>query len=106
MKRRQALLQQNSHTPVSATALGAMLIFFVMEHIIHWHHEHQDHSIHEKPVGYLVIVGDAFHNFFDGVAIAAGFAAAPELGITTTLAIIIHEIPQELSNSPLAGSYT
>ncbi len=86
---------------VFATALGAMLLFFILEHLIHWHHGHHDHSTHEKPVGYLVILGDAFHNFFDGVAIAAGFTAAPELGITATIAIIMHEIPQELSDFSL-----
>jgi len=82
-------------------ALGGMILFFVMERFVHWHHEHHDHSEHEKPVAYLVLAGDALHNFFDGVSIAASFSVSPALGATTTLAIMLHEIPQELSDFTL-----
>lgn len=84
-----------------AIALGGIVLFFILERLVHWHHEHHDHKEHEKPVAYLVLVGDALHNFFDGVSIAASFAASPALGVTTTLAIVLHEIPQELSDFTL-----
>jgi zinc and cadmium transporter len=86
---------------VFTLTLAAMLVFFVIERLVHWHHEHHEHGEHEKPVGYLVIIGDSVHNFFDGVAIAASFMASPQLGITTTFAIMLHEIPQELSDFTL-----
>ncbi len=82
-------------------ALAGIVLFFIMERLIHWHHEHHDHTTHEKPVGILVLVGDSLHNFFDGVAIAASFITSPALGITTTIAIIMHEIPQEFSDFTL-----
>ncbi|MDD5339940.1 MAG: ZIP family metal transporter [Candidatus ainarchaeum sp.] len=82
-------------------ALAGMMAFFIMERLVHWHHEHHDHHVHEKPIGYLVLIGDGVHNFFDGVAIAASFMTAPQIGIATTLAIILHEIPQELSDFSL-----
>jgi len=81
--------------------LGSMLMFFVLEQFVHWHHEHHDHKTHEKPMAYLVLVGDGVHNFFDGVAISAAFLTSPEVGITSTIAIIMHEIPQEISDFTL-----
>jgi zinc and cadmium transporter len=84
-----------------AMALAGILLFFVLERLIYWHHAHHDHEKHEKPLAYLSLLGDAFHNFFDGVAIAASFAASPAIGIATTMAIILHEIPQELSDFTL-----
>ncbi|MFN7990965.1 MAG: ZIP family metal transporter [Candidatus Micrarchaeia archaeon] len=86
---------------VFTTALFGLITFFILERMVHWHHEHHDHKEHEKPVAYLVLVGDGIHNFFDGVAIAASFMTSMELGITTTFAIIAHEIPQELSDFTL-----
>jgi zinc and cadmium transporter len=81
--------------------LAGIILMFVLERIVHWHHEHHDHAAHEKPVAYMVLLGDGVHNFFDGVAIAASFIASPALGVTTTIAIILHEIPQELSDYTL-----
>lgn len=86
---------------VFGTALGSILVMFILERLVHWHHEHHDHSQHEKPIAYLVLIGDGVHNFFDGVSIAASFMTSMELGITTTLAIIFHEIPQELGDFTL-----
>ncbi|MFA6329037.1 MAG: ZIP family metal transporter [Candidatus Micrarchaeia archaeon] len=76
---------------------------FVMEKIIHWHHHHHmDHSHeHKHPLGMLSLLGDAFHNFFDGVAIAAAFLVNAPLGITTTIAVACHEIPHELGDFSL-----
>jgi zinc and cadmium transporter len=85
-----------------AMALAGMMLFFVLERVVHWHHaHHHDHPAHEKPLAYLSLFGDALHNFFDGVAIAASFAASSAIGIATTMAIIMHEIPQELGDFTL-----
>jgi zinc and cadmium transporter len=84
-----------------AFALGGIMLFFILERLVHWHHAHHDHTKHEKPLAYLTLLGDAMHNFFDGVAIAASFASSPALGITTTVAIVLHEIPQELGDFTL-----
>ncbi len=86
---------------VFGVALSGIMVFFILERLVHWHHEHHDHKNHEKPVAYLVLLGDGLHNFFDGIAIAASFLTSFELGITTTLAIIAHEIPQELGDFTL-----
>lgn len=86
---------------VFATTLGGMIVFFILERLVYWHHEHHDHKGHEKPVAYLVLIGDGIHNFFDGVAIAAAFLASLPLGIATTFAIMMHEIPQEISDYTL-----
>jgi zinc and cadmium transporter len=82
-------------------ALGSIMVMFILERLVHWHHEHHDHAKHEKPMAYLVLMGDGIHNFFDGVAIAASFLTSPALGVTTTIAIVLHEIPQELSDYTL-----
>ncbi|MCX6772917.1 MAG: ZIP family metal transporter [Candidatus Micrarchaeota archaeon] len=78
-----------------------IVITFALEKIIHWHHhqesDHRGHK-HEKPLGMLTLVGDGFHNFFDGVAIAASFMVSPALGATTTVAVALHEIPHEIGD--------
>lgn len=70
---------------------------FLFERFILWHHHHEDKH-HIKPSAFLVLVGDAVHNFVDGIVIAAAFLADPALGIATTIAIVAHEIPQELGD--------
>ncbi|NYZ74212.1 ZIP family metal transporter [Candidatus Micrarchaeota archaeon] len=86
---------------VFAFTLAGIMVFFILESMVHWHHEHHDHKEHEKPVAYLVLIGDGIHNFFDGVAIAAGFLVSLPLGLATTFAIMMHEIPQEISDFTL-----
>ncbi len=72
-------------------------VFFVLEQFIRWHHCHStNHKI--KPVSYLILIGDAIHNFIDGLVIAASFAISFSTGVTTTLAIALHEIPQEIGD--------
>lgn len=84
-----------------AFALAGILVFFLVEKVIYWHHHHGRHSAEEKPMAYLNLIGDGVHNFFDGAAIAASFLTSIELGITTTLAIVLHEIPQEVGDFSL-----
>lgn len=79
--------------------LLGILSFFVLEKFLYWHHHHTGHE-HEEVHGftYLNILGDGIHNFLDGVVIAVSFMNNTSLGIVTTIAIIAHEIPQEIAD--------
>ena len=92
---------------VAAVVLGGILFFFVLEKLVLWRHCHAEqceaHDHHRDPndhgrSGMMILVGDTIHNFVDGVLIAAAFIADTELGIVTALAIIAHEIPQEVGD--------
>jgi len=77
--------------------LVAFIFFFLMEKVLSWRHCHKGHCpIHT--FGYMNLIGDAVHNFIDGLVIAATFIINPMLGITTALAIASHEIPQEIGD--------
>lgn len=75
--------------------LGGFFIFFMLEQVLHNKHSH---TTKIKPYGYLSLYTDAIHNFVDGILIGATWMVSPELGIVTTLGIILHEIPQEISD--------
>lgn len=91
---------------LSGTVLAGILLFFTLEKLLLWRHCHHDHcevhEPHEAPVngrsGTMIMVGDTFHNFVDGIIIAAAFMTDVQLGIVTALAIIAHEIPQEVGD--------
>jgi len=77
--------------------LGGIVAFFVLEKIIQWRHCHLSTcENHPHPVGTMNLVGDAMHNFIDGVIIGGTFLVSIPLGFATTLAVIVHEIPQEI----------
>jgi len=86
-----------------AAAFVGMIAAFVMEKVVHLHHHHHvDHEgEHKHPLGALMLVGGAVHSFFDGVAIAAGFIVGAPVGITTTVAVIFHELPHGIGNFSL-----
>ncbi|MBS7638571.1 ZIP family metal transporter [Candidatus Bathyarchaeota archaeon] len=78
------------------TVLG-IISFFVMEKFLYWRHCHDmECSIHSFV--YLNLFGDGLHNLIDGLIIAASFLHSSELGVAATLAVILHEIPQELGD--------
>jgi zinc and cadmium transporter len=79
--------------------LAGLLAFFLLEKATLWRHGH-DHGEEATRAssGLLILVGDAFHNFVDGVLIAAAFLTDFRLGVATTLAVMAHEIPQELGD--------
>ncbi|MEI7456990.1 MAG: ZIP family metal transporter [Nitrosomonadales bacterium] len=91
---------------LSGTVLAGILLFFTLEKLLLWRHCHHDHcevhEPHEPPVhgrsGTMIMVGDTFHNFVDGIIIAAAFMTDVQLGLVTALAIIAHEIPQEVGD--------
>jgi zinc and cadmium transporter len=87
-------------------ALGAMVAFFVLERLVHSFHMHEES--HARASGYLILIGDGLHNLIDGIVIAASFLVSPELGLTTTLAVAAHEIPQEIADYGLllSGRFT
>lgn len=97
---------ENSLT-VSLLILGGFLTFFILEKLLNWHHVHADEPLHAEehaqihPVGHLVLISDGLHNLVDGVAIGAAFMVSLEVGIATTVAIILHEIPQEIGDFAL-----
>jgi zinc and cadmium transporter len=82
---------------LSIVLLGVVLFFF-LERFVLWFHHHHDVPESLKPSTVLITVGDGVHNFIDGVTIAAAFLASPVLGIVATLAIVAHEIPQEIAD--------
>jgi zinc and cadmium transporter len=92
-----------------ATLLGGLFAFFLLEKVAllrHSHHHEGDghHHAHGHDAmqagraGWMILIGDGMHNFTDGILIAAAFLANPQLGIVTGVAIIAHEIPQEIGD--------
>lgn len=80
------------------TLLG-FLFFFLLERFIHWFHGHShNHEQDAKPTVPLIVLGDSIHNFIDGVAITTTFMASIPLGIVTSIAVGLHEIPQEIGD--------
>lgn len=76
-----------------------ILIFFILEKYIHWRHCHiETNKNHPHPFAYVNLIGDALHNFIDGMIIASSFIISTPLGIATSLAVILHEIPQEIGD--------
>ena len=79
--------------------LAGILIFFILEKIIHWRHCHlQASDSHPHPIGAMNLIGDSLHNFIDGAVIAGSFLVSPTLGLATVIAVVSHEIPQELGD--------
>ncbi len=100
----EALEQARDSTQgLMGTALFAILVFFILEKGLIWRHHHH-HAGHEHPAsaeapaGTLILIGDSVHNFLDGVLVAAAFLADGSLGVVTALAVIAHEVPQELGD--------
>ncbi len=85
---------------VSLPILAGIVFFLVLEKIVHWHHCHGrgEECHHEKTLGWMNLVGDAVHNFVDGMVIAGSFLVSIPLGIATTIAVFFHELPQEISD--------
>lgn len=79
--------------------LGGMVAFFLLEKGVHWHHCHSPEECeHEKTLGVMNLVGDGLHNFIDGAVIAGTYLISVPLGLATTLAVVAHEIPQEIGD--------
>jgi zinc and cadmium transporter len=92
---------------VTLTVLCGILVFFLLEKMVIWRHCHTDDcEVHVPDVdkarhaatGNLILIGDGIHNMVDGVLIAAAFLTDVHLGVVTSIAVIAHEIPQELGD--------
>lgn len=83
---------------VLATVLIGIILFFLLEKLVLWHHCHEEKCEVHGSAGTLLLVGDAFHNFIDGVVIAAAFITSIPFGVATALAVIAHEVPQEIGD--------
>jgi zinc and cadmium transporter len=95
----EAVRHSGTDGSVFVASLASMIAFFFLERLLQGFHVHEaDHAAVSGP---LVLIGDAVHNFVDGVAIAASFLADLRLGMATTLAVAVHEIPQEIADAAL-----
>ncbi|OGG30084.1 hypothetical protein A2973_02490 [Candidatus Gottesmanbacteria bacterium RIFCSPLOWO2_01_FULL_49_10] len=97
----EAVEQASDSHPVFLAAMAGLVAFFILERLLMrygFHGTHHEHADHTESLPILVIVGDTLHNFLDGVVIALAFVANPALGLTTTLAVAAHELPQEIGD--------
>ncbi len=79
--------------------LAGFVFFFILEQYLHWHHCHRTPSEHTKtPFSIMILVANGIHNFVDGILVGAAFLVNIPLGITTSIAVAAHELPQELGN--------
>ncbi len=96
----EALEKSSSTAFASTLIIVGILLFFILEKFFHWHHHGEDadkpHGVH--PIGKLILVSDGVHNITDGIIIGASFFVSVPVGIATTLAVILHEIPQEIGD--------
>ncbi len=83
---------------VTGTVLGGIVLFFTLQKLILWRHCHDNRCEAHGSAAPLILLGDAFHNFVDGAVIAAAFLVSIPLGIASALAVIAHEIPQEVGD--------
>ncbi len=94
------LLPESLDLGIEKTSLfiiSGILVFFVLEKFLHWRHCHKG-KCPEHTFSQIILLGDGLHNFIDGLIIAAAYLINISLGITTTIAIILHEIPQEIGD--------
>ena len=102
----EAVEEAGAFTPtISLLILLGIIIFFLLDKLIHWKHAHDKSStLLHTPTGNnpsmanLNLVGDAFHNLLDGLIIAGSYLVSIPTGIATTIAVVIHETPQEIAD--------
>lgn len=102
----EAFMQADSVEGLFAVTLAGVFAFFLLEKAALWRHHHAEtngadghvHGHGHSRAGTLIVIGDGFHNFVDGILIAAAFLTDVRLGIATTVAIIAHEVPQEVGD--------
>ncbi|MBL7045299.1 MAG: ZIP family metal transporter [Parcubacteria group bacterium] len=104
----EAFAEIGNTSTVSLAILVGIILFFVLEKFIRWHHSHghdcetdecndkQKNEIH--PMGPLILTSDALHNMIDGIILGVSYMISIEVGIATTIAIVLHEIPQEIGH--------
>jgi len=84
---------------ISLSVLAGIAVSFVMEKIIHWHHCHRPGEMeHKHAFAWMNLIGDGVHNFLDGLIIGGAYLVSIPVGVATTIAVALHEIPQEISD--------
>ncbi len=78
--------------------VAGFTVFLALEQFLHWHQTHRATSVSRTPVTYLVLIGDAIHNFVGGLGIASTFLINPQAGVIAWFAAVAHEVPQELGD--------
>lgn len=101
-------LARASAEVVMATLLAGVVVFFMLEAALVIRHCHEGDCPTHAAAGPLILIGDTLHNFVDGIVITAAFVGSVPLGISTALAIVTHEVPQEAGDFAilLQGGYT
>lgn len=108
----EALAEGGGYSAVAPFVVAGIFFIFLFEKVVHWYHAHEENSegyageeqahspahSREQAITASVLTGDAIHNFIDGVAIAFAFSVSTEIGIATTLAVFVHEVPQEIGD--------
>lgn len=83
---------------VYLSLMAGFLTFFLLEQFLHWHHSHRpDRTVH-RPLGYLILLADALHNFIGGLAVGGALIIDLRVGAVTWLVAALHEVPQELGD--------
>jgi len=84
---------------VSLSLLAGVLLFFVIEKVVHWRHCHiPTSSAHPHHLAPMNLIGDGIHNFIDGLIIAGSYLISFNVGVATTIAVLLHEVPQEVGD--------
>lgn len=95
----QAFEEPTNKIFTSLLIISGVIIFFILEKFLHWHHHGEDQNeIAIHPAGKLILLSDGVHNFIDGIIIGVSFIVSIPVGIATTIAVILHEIPQEIGD--------
>lgn len=95
----EAIENSKNELFTSIFIISGIVIFFILEKFLHWHHHGEDEGdSHVAPVGSLILFSDGVHNLIDGFIIGMSFLSSVHLGIATTIAVIFHEIPQEIGD--------
>lgn len=95
----EALESDIGTTTASLLIIVGLILFFIMEKFLHWHHHGEDElESHIHPAGKLILFSDGIHNFIDGIILGVSFMVSIPVGLATTVAVILHEIPQEIGD--------
>lgn len=82
----------------SLLVIAGVLLFFVLEKFIRWRHCHADSAEHAHPIALMNLIGDGIHNLIDGMLIGASYLVSIPIGVATTVAVVLHEIPSEFGD--------
>jgi len=91
-------LEGRSPHDILPWTLGGILGFFGLERLLLWRHCHDDQCTFHKQTAELILIGDGLHNLIDGIVLAIAWTTSPTLGMATAIAIVAHEVPQEIGD--------